>query len=135
MKIFKIIQRILTKGFSFSTDPQDFKLEVVNTWYRGGFVNFKYTANGGLSWKLVHEAHPPLFKHAMDYNWTWEPVSVHLTKTKELGEKKLMFNSYQKILDFEKEQNERLQKGLIERNAEIKAYNDKMKQNFKDLNS
>lgn len=86
----------------FNHNPEDFKLKVVESWFSEDWVEFMYTANGGKSWKKIYRAESPFLGH-IDCDWKWSPLTYRLGDGDFRAEKE-RFSSYQKILDYEKEQ-------------------------------
>lgn len=86
----------------FNHNPEDFQLRIVEAWYSKNRIAFEYTANGGQSWKTIKHANPPFLGH-IDYDWEWEDLTYSLGSG-DFSFEKEKFSSYQKILDYEKEQ-------------------------------
>lgn len=86
----------------FNHNPEDFQLRIVESWFSNEYVQFEYSANGGRTWKTIYHAEPP-FLGSINYDWDWKPLSYSLGNGNFRFEKE-KFSSYQKILDYEKEQ-------------------------------
>ncbi len=106
MKILKFIIKIFYHPFTYNQG--DFKIKIVDSWFSNGYIGFKYTANGGFSWRYINYANKPFL---LDYNWEWDNLvyKIHPSSTFEDEFKK--FSTYQKILDFEKEEYKRYVEG------------------------
>lgn len=93
----------------FNHNPEDFRLEIVESWFSEDYVEFRYSANGGKSWKNIYHANPP-FLGNIDYDWKWETLTYELGSGDFRAERE-RFSSYQKILDYEKEQEKKYYEG------------------------
>lgn len=116
----------LFKKHPFNHNPEDFKLRIVPAWFSNEWIEFEYTANGGRSWKRVHGAYAPFLGH-VDYDWKWEPVHYKLGNG-NFDHEKEKFSSYQKILDYERSEEETYYKGMEEQ----KKRREKISQDKKD---
>jgi hypothetical protein len=96
------ILQILTLGLykPFNHDPKDFKLKVVSSWFSEDYVSFKYTANGGRSWKTIRCAHEP-FLGTMDDNWEWSALAYKLSPGSTFEYEKRQWETYQGVLNYE----------------------------------
>lgn len=93
----------------FNHNPEDFRLKIVESWFSENFIEFRYSANGGQSWKKIYYAKEPLLNR-IDHDWEWKTLTYKLGSGDFSTEKK-RFSSYQKILDYHKEQEEKYKKG------------------------
>ncbi len=132
MQFFKKIKEIFYKPFTHN--PDDFKLELEQS-YGGGMVYFRYSANGGRNWKYVYWSQKP-FLGDMDYDWLWERVSYLSNNLKEdsFTYELNQFSSYQKILDYEKQQEQEFEKGDKEHRAYRKQYYDSKRKTIENIN-
>lgn len=117
----------------FNHNPEDFQLKVVEAWYSKTRIAFKYTANGGKSWKYIHHANPPFLGH-IDYNWEWEVLTYNLGNG-DFSSEKQKFSSYQKILDYEKEQEKIYYEGQEKVERQRRLNEEKRLESFKRANS
>jgi hypothetical protein len=116
----------------FTHNPEDFKIRVVESWFSIKYIHFQYTANGGRSWKYIYHCCPPLFS-GLEYNYTWERITFPLGNGNFSYEKEKL-SSYQKILDYESEQEKKFYDGIERRKIERKEYEIKMQEAFKKAN-
>lgn len=121
------------KKSPFTHNPEDFKFSVVQSWFSKDYVEFEYTANGGKTWKHIHHAESPCLG-SLDYDWEWKRLCYPLGNG-DFSHQKQKFSSYQKILDFEKEEEEKYRTGQesIERQRRIRE--EKRLEAFKRANS
>lgn len=121
------------KNLPFTHNPEDFKLRIVPSWFSKDYVELEYSANGGKTWKRIYCAAAPFFG-SIDYDWKWEPLHYRLGNGDFTYEKE-KFSSYQKIIDFEKSEEIRYQKGVEEqKNRRVEA-SQKIKDAYKKANS
>lgn len=90
-----------------------FKLRIRPLSYNNDWVQFEYTANGGLKWKPIYCAVHP-FLSSIDYDWGWQTYKRKLTPLSNFDHEKEMFSSYQKILDYEAKEKEKMIQGQQE---------------------
>jgi len=127
-KILNYIIRLFYHPFTHNT--ADFKIKVVESWFSNEYVIFEYSANGGFTWKTIHYASPPnVFQ---EDSWEYKNLTFSLDENvKNILEN---FNTYQKIIDYEKDQFEKYMQGNIDaRNDRINIELDR-KNLLKELN-
>lgn len=116
----------------FCHDPQMFCLKIVKSWFSDSYIHYKYTANGGLTWKYVHYAAYPAC--GLDYDWHWERISHSFNEHSNFDHEKEMFGSYQKILDFEAKERIRYIEGNRKHKQERAEYYQRKAKKLKELN-
>ena len=77
-----------------------FILKIVPAWFSSDYVMFKYSNNGGITWKYIRCAHEPLLS---EENWTIGRLTHSLGNGDFQGEKE-RFSSIEKIRGYEKYQ-------------------------------
>lgn len=112
MNIKKFFHRI-SLGFyepKFTHNPEDFKIRVIPSWFSDDYATFEYSANGGISWRLVKHAEQPI--NIFRDNWGWGVLTykIHKNSTFEYELEKL--SSYEKILEYEAREKQILKEGL-----------------------
>jgi hypothetical protein len=127
----KVISKIF-KIFNRSSNIDDFKLKIVPSCDNSDIINFRYSTNGGWSWKFIHTAYSP-FLGLIDYDWTWERLSYSLGKGNFSGELE-MFSSLDKIKAYEEAQKNRYEKGRIQAKKDRDEYAKRKKQAFINAN-
>ena len=94
MNIFKIFN---------PHNPDNFRFKIVESWFSENYIHFKYSVNGGITWKYIHRC--SLRPDIMTGYFTWERISLSLGDG-DFEYEKNKFSSYQKILDYEKLQSD-----------------------------
>jgi len=128
-KILNFIIRIFYHPFTHN--PDDFKIKVVESWFSDKYVCFRYSANGGFSWKTINYAMPPFLNH-IDYDWEYKSFAVSLDRYIESTLRN--FNTYQKIIDYEKDQFKKYKQGNVDVQNERINIKLKRKNLLKELN-
>jgi len=102
----------------------EFILKIEPALFSSDYIRYRYSINGGFTWKSVCAASSPLFGGE---NWTWGEIN-HKLGNGNFDHEKQKFSSYEKIKEFEKEQTKIYNNGRekIEKNR-IKAQEDKQK--------
>jgi hypothetical protein len=117
----------------FNHDPEMFCLRLVPSWFSSDYINYKYTANGGLTWKYVHCAEEPLYGR-LDYDWRWNIISHQFKPSSNFDYEKEKFGSYQKILDYEAIQWKKYTEGDKKHCQERSDYYQRKADKLKELN-
>lgn len=88
VKIFNFINR-----FSFSYDISKFRFKIVESKSLDHLVVFKYSANGGITWRTIHH---------YNNSHKWVELTDYLYGNYGFDTKKEQFSSYKKIINYEK---------------------------------
>lgn len=116
----------------FCHDPEMFCLRIVRSWFSSRYIHYKYTANGGLTWKYISCACEPLY--GLDYDWFWDRISHPFGPDSNFDYEKERWGSYQKILDYEAEQWKKFIEGDKKHRQERSDYYRKKAEKLKELN-
>jgi len=112
--IIYTIYYLITGSFRIKLPKKNkFLLKIEQSWFSPEYVQFKYSINGGFTWKNIYVAERPLFSDVFSYDWYLCKLTYPLRDGNFDNEKK-MFSSYEKIKEWEKEQKEKYFKGLEE---------------------
>jgi len=95
-----------------------FKLKIVESWFSGEYVEFKYTKNG-IFWKKIYNCEPPFYSKS----YTWEPLHCRLGNG-NFDKEREKFSTYKKIKEFEEQE----WRKYIEKNESIKKEIEEIKQ-------
>jgi hypothetical protein len=85
----------------FTHDPNSFRLMITSSPKNKNLVAFKYSANGGRNWKYIYHAQQD------GHRYIWEPFTIKSISYAYSVRMSNKFSSYQRILDFEKEEKEK----------------------------
>ena len=98
LKLILLKIRTIKKIFHrpFSHDIKYFRLMITTYPFNKNFFSFKYSANGGKSWKYIYHV------KETESGVRWEPFSDKRISYSFSMNISKNFSSYQKILDFEK---------------------------------
>ena len=84
----------------FTHNKEDFRLMIVPSSFSKNYASYKYSANGGKRWKFIYHAVPP---SPANEKWKWMPLFIKVVTYSKIVKTK-DFDSYQKVLDYEKSQ-------------------------------
>ena len=116
-------------------NPEDFRLKISKAWSGvSDYIQFEYSTDAGRKWKSIQHASPPLFG-SMAYNWEWTSLVYELKEGNKFLDEKRQFNTYQKILDYEKEEKIKYQEGCRLLEQERKSVEDRKERQIKSLNN
>jgi len=116
----------------FNHDPSMFKLRIRPLLNDNELIQFEYTANGGLKWKPIYCSESP-FLGSINYDWGWQTYKRILTPLSNFDHEKEMFSSYQKILDYEAKEKEKMiqgQREIINKRQKIAEQKNKIIKEF-----
>lgn len=85
----------------FTHNPEDFKIKFKSTYYSDLYCNVLYTANGGITWKYIYYCQEPVFSYD-DYYLRKETYNIN--EDYYIKKSKQAFTSYQRVLDYQKEE-------------------------------
>lgn len=117
--MFTFIHKIFSK--SFNHNPKDFMLMITPSPVGDNMVSFKYSANGGKTWKYVYQS------RVSPKGLIWEPFAIKSLSYAYSVKMCKNFSSYQQILNFEKIEREKYNNWLSQSKKKSKV------QKFKKL--
>jgi hypothetical protein len=110
--------------------PENFKLEVVPSWFSNDYVSFRYTTNG-VTWKTIQCARAPFLS---DDDWKMEHVAYRLGDGNFTYEK-AQWDSKEKIEAYEANERQHAKTGQVALEEERVQREVRRKEAFKRANS
>lgn len=131
--LFFIPNCIITPITPFTNNPEDFKIEIVPSWFNERWVNIRYSGNKGLSWKYIHQHKPPHLG-LLTYDSTYEKISYPIGNGDFNGEK-TKWNSVKAIEEYETKQYQKYLENCKSIEKQRQERDNKLKQAYKKANS